>query len=225
MYNTSLLVFDFSTKEVARVTMDDVIRFFVDYMRNDILGVICNSHLAIADSSELGANDPRCLQLAKLQSTAVDYPKTGHPAKMNRDHHPPTYPDFMEKSDKAAHRSEKIIGKLYQRIKHYQPIDVGHLLSDLSSHFDQGLVVSGYERFVPNALEVKAAYDQELKSIMNRYHVRSEAEAIGGFMINLPPMQRRHSLHDMQAKVCNGGGGGGAPIAIKVDAWPWNHCS
>ena len=100
-------------QEVEFVTMEHIVEFFLDYMQNDILGPICNSHLAIADRSDQGALDPRCKDLAKLQSIAVDYPKTGHPAKMEPEHHPPTYPDFMKKTDKLMHRSEKVIGELF----------------------------------------------------------------------------------------------------------------
>ena len=53
-----------------------MLRFFLDYINNESLGRIANSHLAIADSSEKLAFDERCLELARLHSWAVDYAKT-----------------------------------------------------------------------------------------------------------------------------------------------------
>lgn len=46
--------------KVDHVTEDDITSFFVNYMRNDCLGMIANCHLANADWLDLGANDERC---------------------------------------------------------------------------------------------------------------------------------------------------------------------
>lgn len=56
--------------------------FFLNYIRNDNLGVIANAHLVFADLSEDGARCKECLQLAALHSKAVDFPKTGVPAEV-----------------------------------------------------------------------------------------------------------------------------------------------
>jgi RNA-dependent RNA polymerase len=37
------------------------------------------------------------MDLARLHSVAVDFPKTGAPAIMTKDLRPAMYPDFMEK--------------------------------------------------------------------------------------------------------------------------------
>ena len=50
------------------VTIRDVTSFFCDFIQNDNLGPIANAHLAIADSSEQGAFDQRCIELARLHS-------------------------------------------------------------------------------------------------------------------------------------------------------------
>lgn len=48
------------TKEDGIVNVDDMVEFFLDYMRNDRLGTIANSHLAWADESEDGAMSENC---------------------------------------------------------------------------------------------------------------------------------------------------------------------
>ena len=63
-------------------------------IKMDALGRICNTHLALADKS--GAKDPRCLELARLASLAVDFPKTGVPVEQ-RLPLVEEYPDFMGK--------------------------------------------------------------------------------------------------------------------------------
>ncbi|KAI0243545.1 hypothetical protein L0F63_005218, partial [Massospora cicadina] len=65
------------------ITMEDVKNFFVDYITNDSLGKIANSHLAHADYSQEEALSTICLKLARLHSSAVDFPKTGIPAEID----------------------------------------------------------------------------------------------------------------------------------------------
>jgi RNA-dependent RNA polymerase len=48
------------TKGEGEVTVDDLVEFFLDYLRNDRLGTIANSHLAWADEDEDGAMSERC---------------------------------------------------------------------------------------------------------------------------------------------------------------------
>jgi hypothetical protein len=61
------------------VTIDDIIDFFVTFMKQDQLGRIANTHKILADQKSDGTLDPVCLTLAELHSTAVDFSKTGKP--------------------------------------------------------------------------------------------------------------------------------------------------
>lgn len=47
----------------------------VDFINNDVVGVIATTHLKIADSSPLHGYDKRCEKLADLHSRAVDFVK------------------------------------------------------------------------------------------------------------------------------------------------------
>jgi len=48
--------------------VDGVVRFFA----RDVLGLIGDRHLLVADQSQKGPYDPRCMKLAELYSQAVD---------------------------------------------------------------------------------------------------------------------------------------------------------
>jgi RNA-dependent RNA polymerase len=84
----------------------DLVEFFIEFQRNSNLGVIANTHLALADDSAQGVKDEKCKHLARLASVAVDFPKTGVPAVVPREYRPLKYPDFMEKkvSRHSGHR-------------------------------------------------------------------------------------------------------------------------
>lgn len=67
-----------------RVTKDDMANFFVDFMKTDHLGVIATRHMILSDQMDEGTLDPKCLKLAELHSTAVDFSKTGIPVEMKQ---------------------------------------------------------------------------------------------------------------------------------------------
>jgi hypothetical protein len=51
--------------------------FFFEYQDNELLGKIDNAALILADKSPYLARDPRCLELSKFHSFAVDFGKKG----------------------------------------------------------------------------------------------------------------------------------------------------
>ncbi|TFK76255.1 RdRP-domain-containing protein [Pluteus cervinus] len=65
-------------------TVDDICDFIVEYIRSDVLGLLSDRLLIIADQSKDGMFDDKCLELAELCSQAVDYPKQGIPVKFER---------------------------------------------------------------------------------------------------------------------------------------------
>ncbi|EJW04010.1 hypothetical protein EDEG_01704 [Edhazardia aedis USNM 41457] len=104
--NTTILM-----KEM--VTLNDVINFYVRYMKEDELGLIATAHLATSD--RLSIMDKECITLAKLFNKGVDFPKTGYVARLPDDLLPSSYPDFMQQN--SQYKSDKILGKMYRRCK------------------------------------------------------------------------------------------------------------
>ncbi|KAI9446025.1 RdRP-domain-containing protein [Lactarius indigo] len=60
-------------------TVDDICKFIVEYINSDVMGMLANRHITIADQSKDGVFDERCKKLATLCSKAVDYAKNGVP--------------------------------------------------------------------------------------------------------------------------------------------------
>ena len=59
------------------VTAEDMMNFFIDFMKLDHLGVIATRHMILADQRDEGTVHDDCKTLAQLHSTAVDFSKTG----------------------------------------------------------------------------------------------------------------------------------------------------
>ena len=71
-----------SALDIGRpVEREDMYNFFINFMESDQLGRIATLHMALADQAESGTMDERCLILADLHSTAVDFSKTGIPVR------------------------------------------------------------------------------------------------------------------------------------------------
>jgi len=78
------------------VTKDDITEFFINFMKNDRLGAICNRHMQLADQRDRGTKHHDCIQLAGMASTAVDFSKTGTPVDMkDAPRANMSFPDFM----------------------------------------------------------------------------------------------------------------------------------
>ena len=164
------------------VTIDDITSFFVQYMKNDRLGTIANAHLAWSDQCAEGANDWKCLELAQLHSKAVDYPKTGVPAKMNREHRPSKWPHFMEKDhlpETNRYRSHKVLGQLYDAVGSFDFTPKREL------PFDER-ILGAYdpdETKVESAAVIKEQYDAEMRQTMVKHGIGTEFEVWSAFVL------------------------------------------
>ena len=66
--------------DIGRVVKrSDMTSFFIQFMESDQLGRIATQHMVLADQKEDGVQDPDCIILAEMHSTAVDFSKTGIP--------------------------------------------------------------------------------------------------------------------------------------------------
>ncbi|ERM99496.1 hypothetical protein AMTRI_Chr10g230970 [Amborella trichopoda] len=165
------------------VTMEEIQEFFVDYMINDNLGAISNAHLVLADREKSKARSPKCIELAKLHSMAVDFAKTGAPAEMPRSLMLKEYPDFMERGEKSTYASPGILGKLYRLAKEASNSQSFELVSSKNvalPFYDTNLLAKGFEEFIELAVKHKEAYGQKLQELMDYYGAESESEILSG---------------------------------------------
>ena len=179
---------------ISSITIKDVMNFFVDYMKNDNLGVIANAHVVFADSKPEGACSSECLKLAELHSTAVDFAKTGIPATLPDHLRVYTYPDFMENKHYTSYESAKILGKIYRRSKKPSRI-LDKKFTSIQP--DAALQVPGWKEYQDDAYEVFTWYGKELWEIMCRFEVFDEGQLLSNHVINL---SRKHSNSKQQGK-------------------------
>ncbi|KAI3947021.1 hypothetical protein MKW92_024934 [Papaver armeniacum] len=170
------------------VQIEEVEEYFANYMINDSLGVIANTHTAFADKEQLKAESKQCIELAKLFSIAVDFPKTGVPAEIPPHLRVKEYPDFMEKLDRPTYESKRVIGKLFRQVKDIAP-HTSHIksftLEVARKLYDTDMEVDGFEDYLDDACFHKGEFDYKLANLMDYYGIKTEAEILGGSVMKL----------------------------------------
>ncbi|XP_076914711.1 putative RNA-dependent RNA polymerase 1 [Bidens hawaiensis] len=170
------------------VTIEEVEEYFTNYIVNDSLGIIANAHTVFADREPSKAMASPCVELAKLFSIAVDFPKTGVPAEIPGNLRPKEYPDFMEKPDKTTYESQNVIGKLFREVKHIAPQDspVTPFTKDVARQtYDADMEVPGFEDYTDEAYDFKTDYDNKLGNLMDYYGIQTEAELLTGSIMKM----------------------------------------
>lgn len=165
------------------VTLEEIQKFFVDYMINDTLGAISTAHLVHADHEPKKALSSKCLELAALHSMAVDFAKTGAPAEMPRILKPREFPDFMERFDKPMYISNNVLGKLYRAaVKSIERERSRLVWSEEAARaiYDHDLEVDGFEAFLEIAESYKDMYIEKMSILMNYYGAEYEDEILMG---------------------------------------------
>ncbi|KAI3847707.1 hypothetical protein MKX03_028792, partial [Papaver bracteatum] len=154
---------------------DEIEQFFTNYMINDNLGVIANTHLAFADKEPLMAESSQCKELAKLFSIAVDYPKTGVPAVI-----PPHL--------RLSYKSDRVIGKLFRQVKGTAPnmSCVKSFTREVAEKsYDHDMEFHGFEKHLVDAKFYKGEHDFKLGNLLAYYGIKSEAEIFGGGILKM----------------------------------------
>lgn len=170
------------------VTVEEVEEYFTNYIVNDSLGIIANAHTAFADKEPGKAMSTPCLELAKLFSVAVDFPKTGVPAEVPRELHVKEYPDFMEKPNKSSYESQNVIGKLFREIKDKAPKTsyVKSFTREVARQsYDPDMEVVDFEDYLDDAFYYKNEYDYKLGNMMDYYGIKTEAELLSGSIMKM----------------------------------------
>jgi len=168
--------------------VQEVEEYFTNYILNDSLGIIANAHTVFADKEPAKAMSEPCIELAKLFSIAVDFPKTGIPAVIPRELFAKEYPDFMEKADKTTYKSDNVIGKLFREIQGISTKD-GSITSFTREvarkSYDPDMEVDGFMDYVDDAFYHKSNYDEKLGNLMDYYGIKTESEILSGNIMKM----------------------------------------
>ncbi|KAH8826875.1 RdRP-domain-containing protein [Flagelloscypha sp. PMI_526] len=74
----------------GEANVNHICEFIVEYINSDVLGLLSDRLLIIADQSRDSIRDRSCIRIAQLCSQAVDYPKNGVPVDLDKERLPHT---------------------------------------------------------------------------------------------------------------------------------------
>ncbi|KAA8493586.1 putative RNA-dependent RNA polymerase 1 [Porphyridium purpureum] len=163
-------------------TEDGYQHFFIEHMLHNTIGQISNAAIVHADKN--GAWSQECMILANMANNALNYQKSGIRVQLPDTLRVKVYPDFMEKFDRPAYRSEKVCGKLYRKIVDYHNAFERRIQDPVPFQRNRMLLWDGYEEYILQANKIKHMYDIDLEQLMNQYGVRSESQFFSGCLGN-----------------------------------------
>lgn len=172
------------------VNVFDIIDFVGEYIKNDNLGIIANAHVVHADKKDIFTE--ACKLLAKMHSDAVDFPKTGQPAKMLKELKVDSYPDFMQKADKTQYASKKVLGKLFKQcraLEQAQTRQKDYTTIIRSIVPDKDLFLIDWQKYEDDAVDARNTYNEKVRQLLLLYGIENETEAISGIIRRLNPQR------------------------------------
>lgn len=126
---------------------------------------------------------------------AVDYVKSGIPARMTRDLRPRKWPHFMEKKYKPKeqqYHSNKILGQLFDQVNRVD------FVPTFDKPFDSR-VLEAYQLepdMLRAATEIKQQYDAAIRRIMAQHEIKTEFEVWSTFVMHHSGESRDYKFHE-----------------------------
>jgi RNA-dependent RNA polymerase len=165
---------------------DDRIRFFAHFIANDNLGMVANTWQAQCEIQEHCARSKIAVELARIHSTIVDFPKTGIPATLPDRCKTSLYPDYMGKPSNKSFPATSFIGQSHRRLstKYGDPFQNPkfelEVDGDLSSY-------PGNELWLYDAREIYEEYSAEMQRLIKDFNASSDVDVVSGIL----PYDRR----------------------------------
>jgi hypothetical protein len=172
-------IFDFKSLEKKKITINDVIDYFAEYINLNNLGIIGDAHLALTDQDDLGAKGKIPMKLAELFSQAVDAPKTGLKIELTDDEQAKKYPHYMGKKKNKSYVSSNILGVIYDNIN--ESIALMANDKELTGIFyDEDFEIEGWKNYALLALVYYRDYYREMVNLLIKNEIKGESILLTG---------------------------------------------
>ncbi len=172
-------IFDYKSLEKKKITINDIIEYFAEYINLNNLGIIGDAHLALTDQDDLGAKGKIPMKLAELFSLAVDAPKTGLKIELNDDEQAKKYPHYMGKKKNKSYVSSNILGIIYDNITE----SIALIANDkelTGIFYDEDLEIKGWKNYALLALVYYRDYYKEMVNLLIKNEIKGESILLTG---------------------------------------------
>ena len=172
-----------------RITIEDSINCMIRITKNNIVGIICDNHLAFADNNiKLKAKDPKCIELCKLFNQEIDASKTGNFIEFSllksKNLLLNNKPDFLVNGNinrKVIYESPGILGKLYRAINkdyYFEQFRINFFKKAIRRDYEINLnyITKNCFQYLKDAYSIYNNYKINLCNLMKRYNFCTESE-------------------------------------------------
>ncbi|VDL73713.1 unnamed protein product [Nippostrongylus brasiliensis] len=161
-------------------TTDDMVDFFLKYLRQDSIGRMSNAHLILADRK--GLFDEVCNEIARKCAVAVDFPKSGEPAEpLTMHEQSDVVPDYMFSVVKPI-KAKKV----------EEVLDMSELPTSVFDYdVDRILCPPGFDAFDGDEAKrqdvrrMRDEYASKIQQLLDEYGVCDEASIVSGHIVSL----------------------------------------
>lgn len=133
---------------------------------------------------------------------AVDFVKTGQPARMPRELKPKKWPHFMEKKHKTKdqiYHSKKILGTLYDQVERVDFVPA------FEAPFDER-ILQAYElgtKMLQDAADLKSEYDEAMHRVMAQHQIETEFEIWSTLVLHHAREKGDYKFHEVVGEISN----------------------
>ena len=194
--------FDIKSQEKKQITINDIIEYFAEYTNLNNLGLIGDSHLALADQDKNGAKGSIPMHLAEIFSQAVDAPKTGLKIELNEEENAKKFPHYMGKKKNKSYVSNNILGIIYDNINE----NIALMENDkeiIGNYYDKNLEINGWKKYAILALVFYRDYFNDMVNLLVKNEIKGESVLLTGNNIDNEDSvftKRKHN-YDLREKI------------------------
>ncbi len=133
---------------------------------------------------------------------AVDFVKTGQPARMPRELKPKMWPHFMEKKFKSKdqiYQSKKVLGKLYDQVERVAFVPA------FEASFDER-ILQAYDldsQMLQDAAFLKSEYDEAMHRVMAQHQIETEFEIWSTLVLHHAREKGDYKFHEVVGEIAN----------------------
>lgn len=133
---------------------------------------------------------------------AVDFVKTGQPARMPRELKPKKWPHFMEKKHKTKdqiYHSKKILGMLYDQVERVAFVPA------FEAPFDER-ILRAYDldtKMLQDAADLKSEYDEAMFRVMAQHQIETEFEIWSTLVLHHARERGDYKFHEVVGELSN----------------------
>ena len=171
-----------------KITIEDSINCLINTTTNNLVGIICNNHMAFADESKFKAKDKKCIKLCKYFNQEIDACKIGNFINIStlKDEGliKKGKPDFLSDgigNRNKIYKSPGILGKIYRKI------DRNQIYNNFRNNFFEKAIRRNYKinfdlitkncfRYLADAYNIYEYYKISLCDLMKKYNFCTEGE-------------------------------------------------